>query len=165
MYFPSALQSDGTVNYTYTVTDAGTTGATVEDNAVTVTAAGTAKVKVTATLASDATKTSTKEITLTVTTNKASAEDKAKLAAEIASVKDLKEADYTEESYADLKNALAKAVDQVAEALGDEGRILVRESGTEPLIRVMVEAAEDALCEKYVDQVVDVMKAQGLVVE
>lgn len=100
---------DGTVNYTYTVTDAGTTGATVEDNAVTVTAAGTAKVKVTATLASDATKTSTKEITLTVTTNKASAEDKAKLAAEIASVKDLKEADYTEESYADLKNALAKA--------------------------------------------------------
>ena len=99
----------GTVNYTYTVTDAGTTGATVEDNAVTVTAAGTAKVKVTATLASDATKTSTKEITLTVTTNKASAEDKAKLAAEIASVKDLKEADYTEESYADLKNALAKA--------------------------------------------------------
>lgn len=100
---------DGTVNYTYTVTDAGTTGATVEDNAVTVTAAGTAKVKVTATLASDETKTSTKEITLTVTTNKASAEDKAKLAAEIASVKDLKEADYTEESYADLKNALAKA--------------------------------------------------------
>ena len=100
---------DGTVNYNYTVTDAGTTGATVEDNAVTVTAAGTAKVKVTATLASDATKTSTKEITLTVTTNKASAEDKAKLAAEIASVKDLKEADYTEESYADLKNALAKA--------------------------------------------------------
>lgn len=100
---------DGTVNYTYTVTDAGTTGATVEDNAVTVTAAGTAKVKVTATLASDATKTSTKEITLTVTTNKASAEDKANLAAEIASVKDLKEADYTEESYAALKNALAKA--------------------------------------------------------
>ncbi len=41
-----------------------------------------------------------------------------------------------------------KAVDQVAEALGDEGRILVRESGTEPLIRVMVEATEDALCEK-----------------
>lgn len=100
---------DGTVNYTYTVTDAGTTGATVKDNAVTVTAAGTAKVKVTATLASDATKTSTKEITLTVTTNKASAEDKAKLAAEIASVKDLKEADYTEESYAALKNALATA--------------------------------------------------------
>lgn len=100
---------DGTVNYTYTVTDAGTTGATVEDNAVTVTAAGKAKVKVTATLASDATKTSTKEITLTVTTNKASAQDKADLAAAINAVKDIVEADYTEESYAPLKNALAKA--------------------------------------------------------
>lgn len=100
---------DGTVNYTYTITDAGTTGATVKDNAVTVTAAGTAKVKVTATLASDATKTSTKEITLTVTTNKASAEDKAELKTAIDSVKDIVEADYTEESYAPLKNALAKA--------------------------------------------------------
>lgn len=100
---------DGTVNYTYTITDAGTTGATVKDNAVTVTAAGTAKVKVTATLASDATKTSTKEITLTVTTNKASAQDKADLAAAINAVKDIKEADYTEESYAPLKTALATA--------------------------------------------------------
>ena len=100
---------DGTVNYTYTVTDAGTTGATVKDNAVTVTAAGTAKVKVTATLASDATKTSKKEITLTVTTNKASAQDKADLVAAINAVKDIKEADYTEESYAPLKTALATA--------------------------------------------------------
>lgn len=100
---------DGTVNYTYTVTDAGTTGATVKDNAVTVTAAGKAKVKVTATLASDATKTSTKEITLTVTTNKASAQDKADLVAAINAVKDIKEADYTEESYAPLKTALATA--------------------------------------------------------
>lgn len=60
---------------------------------------------------------------------------------------------------------VVKAVAAVEEALGDEGRILVRESGTEPVIRVMVEAAEDALCEKYVNQVVDVMKAQGLVTE
>lgn len=58
-----------------------------------------------------------------------------------------------------------KAVNDVAEALGSEGRILVRESGTEPVIRVMVEAANDALCEKYVTQVIDVMKAQNLVVE
>lgn len=100
---------DGTVNYTYTVTDAGTTGATVKDNTVTVTAAGTAKVKVTATLAADASKTSTKEITLTVTTGKASAEDKAKLTSAIDSVKDVKEADYTEDSYAPLKAALATA--------------------------------------------------------
>ncbi|MBQ8117254.1 MAG: phosphoglucosamine mutase [Lachnospiraceae bacterium] len=54
-----------------------------------------------------------------------------------------------------------KAVAAVAEALGDEGRILVRESGTEPVIRVMVEAGTDETCEKYVDQVIDVIKAKG----
>ncbi len=54
-----------------------------------------------------------------------------------------------------------KAVDAVAEALGDTGRILLRESGTEPLIRVMVEAPEEAQCEKYVDQVIDVICARG----
>lgn len=57
-----------------------------------------------------------------------------------------------------------KAVNAVAEALGDDGRILVRESGTEPVIRVMVEASTDELCAKYVAQVVDVIKAEGLVV-
>lgn len=56
------------------------------------------------------------------------------------------------------------AVNAVAEALGDEGRILVRESGTEPVIRVMVEAASDELCEKYVDQVIDVIRAKGHIV-
>ena len=60
---------------------------------------------------------------------------------------------------------VVKAVDAVAEALGDDGRILVRESGTEPVIRVMVEAGTDDLCHKYVDSVVDVMEAEGLVVE
>ena len=60
---------------------------------------------------------------------------------------------------------VVEAVDAVAKALGDDGRILVRESGTEPVIRVMVEAATDEICEKYVDQVIDVMKAQGLVTE
>lgn len=60
---------------------------------------------------------------------------------------------------------VVKAVDAVAEALGEDGRILVRESGTEPVIRVMVEAATDELCEKYVDQVIDVMQAEGLIVE
>ena len=61
--------------------------------------------------------------------------------------------------------AVVKAVEAVAEALGDDGRILVRESGTEPVIRVMVEAGTDELCEKYVNQVVDVIHAEGLVVE
>ena len=60
---------------------------------------------------------------------------------------------------------VVKAVDAVAEALGDDGRILVRESGTEPVIRVMVEAATDELCEKYVAQVIDVIEKEGLIVE
>ena len=53
------------------------------------------------------------------------------------------------------------AVNAVAEALGDDGRILVRESGTEPLIRVMVEAKSQEVCEKYVDSVVNVIKQKG----
>ena len=50
--------------------------------------------------------------------------------------------------------SLKGIVDEVAKELGDEGRILVRPSGTEPLIRVMVEAKTDELCAKYVDRVV-----------
>lgn len=52
-------------------------------------------------------------------------------------------------------------VAKVTEALGSDGRILLRQSGTEPVVRVMVEAPTEALCEKYVDQVIEVMKAQG----
>lgn len=55
-------------------------------------------------------------------------------------------------------------VQKVADALGDTGRILLRQSGTEPVVRVMVEAETDAICEKYVDQVIDVMKAKGHVI-
>lgn len=51
--------------------------------------------------------------------------------------------------------ALKEVVDDVAKELGDEGRILVRPSGTEPLIRVMVEAKTDDLCAQYVDRVVE----------
>ena len=58
-----------------------------------------------------------------------------------------------------------EAVNKVAEELGSEGRILVRESGTEPVIRVMVEASTDEICSKYVDQVIDVMVQEGLTVE
>ena len=53
------------------------------------------------------------------------------------------------------------AVAAVSEALGDTGRILVRESGTEPVIRVMVEAGTKEICEKYVDQVIEVIKEKG----
>ena len=56
-------------------------------------------------------------------------------------------------------------VDQVTNELGDEGRILLRESGTEPVIRVMVEASSDEICSKYVNQVIDVIKSKGHVID
>ncbi len=58
--------------------------------------------------------------------------------------------------------AVQKAVEEVAEALGENGRILVRESGTEPVIRVMVEAATNEICAEHVNRVITVIKEQGL---
>ena len=58
--------------------------------------------------------------------------------------------------------AVAKAV---TEELGDNGRLLLRESGTEALVRVMVEAQTDELCQSCVKKVVDVIKAKGHCVE
>ena len=57
--------------------------------------------------------------------------------------------------------AVQAAVQAVAVELGDTGRILVRESGTEPLVRVMVEAPEKDQCRALAQKVVDVIIAQG----
>ncbi len=53
------------------------------------------------------------------------------------------------------------AVDKVASELGNDGRILVRGSGTEPVVRVMVEAQDDEICKRCVDSVVDVIRKKG----
>ncbi|MCD8348672.1 MAG: phosphoglucosamine mutase [Lachnospiraceae bacterium] len=60
-----------------------------------------------------------------------------------------------------VKDAIAAA----EAALGDDGRILVRQSGTEPVIRVMAEAQTDELCARHVNAIIEVMKEQGLVTE
>ena len=77
----------------------------------------------------------------------------------------LKNVRVTDKKTARENPAVQKAVEDVTAALGTDGRILVRESGTEPVIRVMVEASTDEICEKYVDQVIDVMKAENLVIK
>lgn len=58
-----------------------------------------------------------------------------------------------------LNNArLKKKIELIKEKLGEDGRVLVRPSGTEPLIRVMVEAETDELCNQYVDEIIDTIK-------
>lgn len=67
----------------------------------------------------------------------------------------------TDKKAAQADPAVQEAVAGVAQALGDTGRILVRESGTEPVVRVMVEAETEEVCHQYVDGVVEVIKAKG----
>ena len=71
----------------------------------------------------------------------------------------------TDKALARADEDVQAAVKQVEEALGDTGRILVRESGTEPLIRVMVEAETEEICRKHVDAVVNVIRSKGHIKE
>ena len=73
----------------------------------------------------------------------------------------LKNVRVTDKKTAQADPDVQAAVSEVAAKLGDSGRILVRESGTEPVIRVMVEAESMETCQEYVDSVVDVIKKKG----
>jgi phosphoglucosamine mutase len=75
----------------------------------------------------------------------------------------LKNVEVKDKESAQKDPAVVQAVEDVTNALGTDGRILLRASGTEPLVRVMVEADTQEKCEKYVDQVIAVMKDRGLV--
>lgn len=57
--------------------------------------------------------------------------------------------------------AVLAAVENAAKSLGDRGRVLVRESGTEPVIRVMAEAPTQEECENYVNQIISVIQSSG----
>ena len=57
------------------------------------------------------------------------------------------------------------AVNACTEALGDSGRVLLRKSGTEPVLRVMSEAGSVDECEKYVDTIIEAMKESGHLIE
>ena len=73
----------------------------------------------------------------------------------------LKNVRVTDKKTAQADPDVQAAVSEIAAKLGDSGRILVRESGTEPVVRVMVEAESDAICQEYVDYVVDTIRRKG----
>lgn len=67
----------------------------------------------------------------------------------------------TDKSFVQNDPDVQKVIQSVEEALGDTGRILVRESGTEPLVQVMVESPGHSVCQKYVSQVVETIKSKA----
>ena len=73
----------------------------------------------------------------------------------------LKNVQVTDKTQAQNDPEVKAAVAKAAEELGDSGRILLRESGTEPLVRVMVEAESTETCERIVDEIIALIKARG----
>lgn len=67
----------------------------------------------------------------------------------------------TDKKAAQNDPVVQEAVSKVAEELGDTGRILVHESGTELAVRVMVQVPDHDTCQKYVDEVVNVICENG----
>ena len=67
----------------------------------------------------------------------------------------------TDKKAAQQDSDVQAAVKAVAQELGESGRILVRESGTEPLVSVMVEASDEDICRRYVDSVINVIRSKG----
>jgi phosphoglucosamine mutase len=57
------------------------------------------------------------------------------------------------------------AVKKVEDDLGSDGRVVLRKSGTEPLLRVMVEATSDRLCEEKVDEIIAAMQSAGKLIK
>jgi phosphoglucosamine mutase len=73
----------------------------------------------------------------------------------------LKNVRVADKAVAQADEDVQAAVAEIAAKLGDSGRILVRESGTEPLVRVMVEAQTQEICQECVDYVVDAIRRKG----
>ena len=72
---------------------------------------------------------------------------------------------YTVELNSQNDVEVQKVIKEVEDKLGDEGRVLVRESGTEPVVRVMVEADTNEKCLQSVDYIISKMKERGFVIE
>ena len=67
----------------------------------------------------------------------------------------------TDKAAVSADSRVAECVKEIADKLGKDGRILLRESGTEPVIRVMVECGNQKLCESYTNQVAELIAELG----